>query len=112
MTVNVYEQYFEADAVFNGVARHAAKVMLISASEQGAIRYEAAVTFFPHNDPEDYAISFDAYASDVLYEAAGRRSKKREAALLDTLPEVVDALAERMQGKVFWDHPLTEARRG
>ena len=35
---------------FNGVPRHAALVMLIAAFDAGQIRYEAAVTFFPHND--------------------------------------------------------------
>ena len=112
MTFNVYEQYFEADAVYNEVPRHAAKVMLIALSEQGAVRYEAAATFFPHNDPEDFAVSYDAYVSEVLYAASGRRSKKREAALLLTLQETVDALAERVHGTIFWDRPLTDARRG
>lgn len=112
MTINVYEQYFEADATFAGVARHAAKVLLVAASELGAVRYEAAVTFFPHNDDEDFAVSYDAYASTELYAAAGRRSKKREAAMLETLPETIDALAERLDGKIFWDRPLSDARRG
>ena len=82
-TINVYEQYFAADLVANDVPRRAALVMLISDSEAGQIRYEAAVTFFPHNDEEDYAVSYDAYFSKVLYEAKGRRSKKREQALLE-----------------------------
>ena len=112
MTINVYEQYFAAEAVANGVLRHAALVMLIATSEQGTIRYEAAVTFFPHNDEEDFAISYDAYASTVLYEGAGRRGRKREQFLLEILPQNIDALAARMGGKVFWAQPLTEARRG
>ena len=71
-TVNVYERYYAAEAEFNGVARHAALVMLIADSDAGNIRYEAAVSFFPHNDDEDYAVSYDAYFIKVLYEAKGR----------------------------------------
>ena len=112
MTVNVYEQYFAAECVANSVVRHGALVMLTATGEQGTIRYEAAVTFFPHNDETDFAVSYDAYFSDVLYEEKGRRSKKREAFLLEAFQEDIDALAKRAGGVVFWDRPLTEARRG
>lgn len=111
-TVNVYERYYAADAEFNGVRRHAALVMLIADSDAGNIRYEAAVTFFPHNDDEDYAVSYDAYFSKALYEAKGRRSKKREQALLDTFVSEIDQLAEIIGGKVLWDQPLREERKG
>ena len=111
-TVNVYEQYFEAECIANSIYRHAALVMLISTSEEGHIRYEAAVTFFPHNDPNDFAVSYDAYYSDVLYEAKGRRSKKRETMLMETLQEDIDALAKQAGGRVFWDRPLLKARFG
>lgn len=111
-TLNVYEQYFAAEMTFNGVPRHAALVMLIADSDAGQIRYEAAVTFFPHNDEEDYAVSYDAYFSKVLYEAKGRRSKKREQQLLDELHERVNAIAAEAGGEVYWDRPLREARRG
>ena len=110
--VNVYEQYFSADLEFNGVPRHAALVMLIATSEEGQIKYEAAVTFFPHRDEEDYAVSYDAYFSKVLYEAKGRRSKKREQSLLETLTSEIDQLAETIKGKVLWEQPLREERRG
>ena len=106
MTINVYEQYFEADCVANSIHRHAALVMLIATSENGTVRYEAAVTFFPHIDESDYAVSY------VLYEAPGRRSKKREAMLMETFREDVDALAKQANGVVYWDRPLKEARRG
>lgn len=76
--VNVYEQYFSAKAEYNSVPRHGALVMLIADSEAGNIRYEAAVSFFPHNNEEDFAVSYDAYFSKVLYEAKGRRSKKEK----------------------------------
>ena len=110
--VNVYEQYFLADFMYNGVARHAALVMLIATSEEGQIKYEAAVTFFPHNDEEDFAVSYDAYFSKVLYEAKGRRSKKREQVLLDELPRYIEEIIEVTEGKVIWDKPLREARVG
>ena len=110
--INVYEQYFAAEGTFSGVERRAALVMLIVDSEAGHIRYEAAVTFFPHVDEEDYAVSWDAYFSGLLYDAPGRRSKKREAQLLETLRDAVDGLAAGADALVFWDRPLREARRG
>ena len=63
MTVNVYEQYFKARLDYGGAERRAALVMLTAESGQGEIRYEAAVSFFPHRDPEDFAVSYDAYFS-------------------------------------------------
>ena len=112
MTVNVYEQYFGADLVANGVQRRGALVMLIADSEAGRIRYEAAVTFFPHRDEEDFAVSYDAYFSSVLFDAPGRRSRKREEKLLLALRDEIDALAEQAGGAVLWEEPLREARRG
>ena len=111
-TINVYEHYYAAEAEFNGAPRHGALVMLIADSDAGNIRYEAAVTFFPHRDEEDYAVSYDAYLSKVLYEAKGRRSKKREAALMENLQNEIDQLAETIGGKVLWEQPLREERRG
>ena len=111
-TVNVYEQYFSAKAEYNGVPRHGALVMLIADSEAGNIRYEAAVSFFPHSDEEDYAVSYDAYFSRVLYEAKGRRSKKREETLLQEFQQNIDTIAQEVDGTVYWDKPLREARRG
>ena len=112
MTINVYERYYAAEAEFNGVPRHGALVMLIADSDAGNIRYEAAVTFFPHRDEEDYAVSYDAYLSKVLYEAKGRRSKKREAALMENFQNEIDQLADTIGGKVLWEQPLREERRG
>lgn len=111
-TINVYERYYAAEAEFNGVPRHAALVMLVADSDAGNIKYEAAVTFFPHNDEEDYAVSYDAYLSKVLYEAKGRRSKKREENLLETLVSEIDQLTETIGCTVLWDKPLRDARRG
>ena len=111
-TINVYEQYFEAKMTANGVDRRAALVMLISDSEAGQIKYEAAATFFPHRDEEDFAVSYDAYFSKVLFDAPGRRSKKRDKLFLQELQGHIDELAEAAGGKVFWDEPLREARLG
>lgn len=108
----VYEQYFSANLEFNGVSCHGALVMLVADSDAGNIKYEAAVTFFPHRDEEDFAVSYDAYLSKVLYEAKGRRSKKREEALLQTLTLEIDGMAETIGGKVLWKQPLREERRG
>ena len=111
-TVNVYERYYAAEAEFNGVQRHAAIVMLVADSDAGNIKYEAAVTFFPHNDEEDYAVSYDAYLCKVLYESKGRRSKKREQILMETFVSVIDEMAETIGGKVLWEQPLREEKRG
>ena len=111
-TINVYEQYFSARGSFNGAERRGALVMLISDSEAGHIRYEASVTFFPHADEEDYAVSWDACFSRPLYDAPGRRSRKREAQRLSELRGGVDALAAEAGGEVLWDEPLRPARMG
>ena len=112
MEVNVYSQYFLAQACFSGVERRGAHVLLVSNSEAGMISYKAAVSFFPHRDPEDFAVSYDAYFEKEVFNAPGRRSKKREAALLDSLRSEIDALAAEHDASVDWDHPLNEARMG
>ena len=110
MTIDVYSQYFAADYTYNGIPRHAAIVKLTSDSEAGNIKYTASITFFPHNDEEDFGITYDAYFEKELYNSKGRRSKKRELEFLDKLSVVIDEMAG--DGKVFWDKPLREARRG
>ena len=85
---------------------------LTSDSEAGQIRYTAAATFFPHRDPEDFAVSYDAIAETVLFESKGRRSKKREAALLEDLQAAVDEASAPLKAQVFWDKPLGEAQLG
>ncbi|MBR2551450.1 MAG: hypothetical protein IKF05_00455 [Erysipelotrichaceae bacterium] len=110
MNINVYERYYEAEGTFNGRERHAALVMLISDSAEGNITYEAAVTFFPHDDEEDFGVSYDAYFAKTLYSGKGRRSKKREALLLEGLQTVIDDLASENGAAVFWDRPLRDAR--
>jgi len=112
MEINVYSQYFEAEGTFSGVERRGALVLLISDSEAGTISYRAAVSFFPHRDEEDFAVSYDAYFEKELYRAAGRRSRKREAAMLESLRDEIDALASAHGASVIWSNPLTEARLG
>ncbi len=109
MVTNVYERYYKAEAVFSDVQRRGALVMLISDSEAGTITYKAAVTFFPHRDEEDFAVSYDAYFEKVLYEGKGRRSKKKEEIFLKDLRSTIDDLAQKEGAKVLWDKPLREA---
>ncbi len=110
--IDVYKQYFEADAIVNTVQRNGVVVTLTSTSECGMIKYEVGVSFFPHNDPEDFAISYDAYVSKEIYNAKGRRSKKREKVWLEEIRTIADALAGEYQAKIFWDKPLNEAELG
>ena len=111
-TIDVYQQFFAAEGTFNEVGRHGASVMLIATSEEGRIKYEVAVSFFPHVSEDDFAVSYDAYFSKVVFEAPGRRSKKREKLFMEIIQKEADLLAEEANGKIFWDKPLIEARRG
>ena len=70
------------------------------------------LSFFPHDTAEDFGISYDICASRTLYESKGRRSRKREAALLEGLRGVLEELAAESGGEIFWDRPLIEARLG
>ena len=112
MVINVYERYYKADEVFSVVQRNGALVFLISDSEAGSISYKAAVSFFPHRNAEDFAVSYDAYFEEVLFSGKGRRSKKKEAEYLEHLQEFIDGIAEKHSARVLWDEPLTEEKRG
>ena len=112
MDLNVYEQYFSARHPGNGVLRRAARAALTVSTGEGRVRYEASLSFFPHETEDDFQVSYDIYASRQLYDATGRRSKKWEAALLGSLRETLDALAAESGGEVFWDRPLIPARFG
>ena len=111
-TVDVWQRYYAARCLCNGRQRHAASVKLTATSDEGTIAYEASVSFFPHDTEEDYAVSYDAVAARELFRAKGRRSNKRDAALPETLRDEIDALAKTLEGEVFWDSPLQEARYG
>lgn len=109
---DICQQYFSARCVYHGVERRAVSVRLTAESDAGQIRYTVGVSFFPHVDEEDYAVSYDAAAEAVLWEGRGRRGKKREAAYLAALREHADKLAEELGGVIFWEEPLREARLG
>lgn len=112
MVINVYSQYFQARATFYGVERRGALVLLISDSEAGMISYKVAVSFFPHKDAEDFGVSYDAYFEKEIYNAPGRRSKKREAAFLESLRSEIDAMAAEHDASVDWEASLNEPRMG
>lgn len=111
-TIDVYLQYFAAECEFAGVPRKGAAVRLTAESDAGSIRYTVSVSFFPHADAEDFAISYDAYAERELYDGKGRRSKKREQGYLESLHAEADAAAETLGGKILWAQPLIAARFG
>ena len=110
--IDVYQQYFAAECVFNGVPRRAASVWLTAESNCGEIRYEVGVSFFPHTEEDDFAVSYDACALREIYHAKGRRAKKREEEFLEELPAAADEAAKTLGGTIDWQHPLREARRG
>ena len=111
-TIDVFECSYEASAVVNGRDRHAAVVKLTATSDAGMITYSFSVNFFPHDDEEDFAISYDGYVEEVAFEGKGRRTKKRDAAFLEELQERADALAAQLDGTIDWEKPLIEPRRG
>lgn len=112
MDVNVYSQYFAAECMYNGRERKGVVVNLTSMSEAGNIRYIVNISFFPHTEPTDFAISYDAYAEKEIYNAKGRRSKKREATMLADIRTYADELARELDGSIDWERPLAEARFG
>ena len=110
MTVNLWQQDFAAECSVNGIARRAARVMLTADSTGGQVQYDAAVVFFVHADAEDFCINPDGYFSETLFAGKGRRSKKREAALLQELHAAADRIASAQNGRIFWDQPLGPLR--
>ncbi len=110
--IDVYHGYFAAACVWNGVERRAASVKLTATSDSGTIAYAVSVSFFPYRTPEDFAVSYDAYREKTLYEAKGRRSRKKEERFLTDLRAEIDGLAKEAGGEIFWDRPLLPERRG
>jgi hypothetical protein len=110
--VDIYRQYFSAACTVNGVKRHGVAVWLNAESDSGTIRYEVGVTFFPHRDNEDFAVSYDACVQKELLRVRGRRSKKRDEKCLAQMQTVADELAASLNGTIHWDKPLTEAEYG
>ena len=110
--IDVFEAYYGAECEANGRPRHAAKVCLTAESDAGQIRYFWQITFFPHDEEDDFAVSYDAIAEKVIYEGKGRRSKKKEAVYLEERESVCDELAREWNGRIFWDQLLREIRQG
>lgn len=111
-TIDVYKQYFSAECVYNGVERHGVSVWLLAESDSGNIRYEVGVSFFPHRDAEDFAVSYDACGQRELFCAKGRRSKKKDEKCLSEVRGAADGIAASLGGVILWDKPLTEAQHG
>ena len=110
--VDIYKQYFSAECTFNGVKRRGAAVWLNAESDSGIIRYEVGVTFFPHKDAEDFAISYDACVQKELIRTQGRRSKKRDELYLAQVQTTADEIARSLNGIIHWEKPLGEAQYG
>ena len=110
--IDVYQQYFNGECMYNEVERKAVTVTLTATSDSGNLMYEVGISFFPHRDEEDFAISYDAYASKVIFNEKGRRSKKRDAQMLEQVKDVASTLAEEMNGIIYWDKPLRDAVYG
>ena len=111
-TIDVYKQYFSAECTFNGVERHGAAVWLTAESDSGMIRYEVGVSFFPHRDAEDFAVSYDACGLKEVLRTQGRRSKKRDEQYLAQVQSVADEIAASLKGVIHWDKPLRDAQYG
>ena len=75
--IDVYSQYFEGDCTFNGVKRRGALVRLTATSEEGNIRYDVGLTFFPHIDSEDFG---PAGGDDLLSQGTQVQKEGRSTA--------------------------------
>ncbi len=111
-SVDVYKQYFSAECIIDGVERRGAAVWLTAESDSGIIRYEVGVTFFPHRDVEDFAISYDVCVQKELLCTKGRRSGKRDKQYLAQVRTTADEIAGLLKGTIHWDKPLVEAQYG
>ena len=109
-TIDIYKQYFSAECTFNNVERLGVSVWLTAESDSGMIRYEVGLSFFPHIDDEDFAISYDACALKELLNTKGRRSKKRDEQCLALVQEAANELALSLNGIIHWETPLSEAQ--
>ena len=112
MDICVYEQYFAARHPGNGTPRRGARAVLIASTGEGMVRYEATLSFFPHETDDDFRISYDICGSRILYEAKGRRSGKRELGMLEGIRYVFEEIAEELGGEIYWEKPLIDARYG
>lgn len=111
-TVNVYSRYYAGDCLCHDRRYCGVMVNLEYSWEPGYSSYSVHTVFFPHEDEEDYRIAYDCEASRILLEGKGRRTRKKEPALLEEMVRTADMLADELGGKIFWDQPLREARLG
>lgn len=110
MTVDIFSQYFRSECGVGENARNGALVSLTADSENGSVCYTASVAFFAHKSADDFSVNYDVFESAVLYNSKGRRSKKREAEFMKNLPSIIDELAQKRNGRIFWNEPLRAAR--
>ena len=103
---DIYKRYFSGDCTVCGIKRSGVSVSVTAVYDDGTISYEMLVNFFPHEDEEDFRITSDAAVSRTLYSGKGRRSKKREEQIYETLRADADQLAEELGGVIDWDHPI------
>ena len=111
--LDVYSQYFNAHAVYEGIERRAAIVKLTLMSDmEGNKAYKISVSFFPFEDPEDFRVTSDCYVEKIMELSGKRRSRKKEDVLMNILQKEIDKLSETLdaQAEVYWDKPLREAR--
>lgn len=108
-SIDVYKQYFAASADFDGDIRRGASVVLNAVSDSGTIEYKVCVSFFLHEDEEDFRISYDRYFEEMLFSGKGRRTKKKDMLYLPMVRETADRIAKENSAVIKWDEPLSEA---
>lgn len=109
-SIDVYKQYFSAFCDFDGDIRKGASVVLNATSEEGNVEYKVCVSFFLHEDDEDFRISYDRYFEKVLFSGKGRRTKKRDSEFMEKVKESADEIAADNGAQIHWDRPLSEAQ--
>ena len=109
-SIDVYKQYFSAFCDFDGDVRKGASVALNATSEEGNVEYKVCVSFFLHEDEEDFRLSYDRYFEKSLFSGKGRRSKKRDSEYLEAVRETANEIAAENNAQIHWDRPLTDAR--
>ena len=109
-SIDVYKQYFAAEADFGGDIRKGASVVLNATTDEGTVEYKVCVSFFLHEDDEDFRISFDRYFEKNLFSGKGRRTKKRDALYMEEIKNAADEIAAENGAVINWDEPLIEAR--
>ncbi|MBQ7990033.1 MAG: hypothetical protein IJ251_03155 [Oscillospiraceae bacterium] len=108
MTItDVYKSFFTGRCTANGIIRRGAAVIVTSVYDEGRISYELLVNFFPHENDRDMRMTSDCAAAKTIFAGKGRRSKKREKMIFETLREEADSLAAGLEGQIFWDSPIT-----